>query len=358
MDEAKNYIFIPTSFSGKGKERAELVSAFLELFELRCVLGETFGGGEVAKGVRERIDGSWFLVPILSRQVRVGDDTWAASEWVWQELAYAKRAAKDCIILVERGVRFGGGILGDVEYLEFDPEKFSDVLIPLGRQVRALLNRHLLTTGLKPTPIHTYVSDEPLRNECTDEAKRLILEVRHLAKQRRFEEALDFAKKATRVDPNCWRAWTSLGALLVQLGKVDDGDKIFAQVLSDFASNNKAAAAAWHNRAWVREIKAGCFPSQSELKGQARLYERALKLDGTRVNTRACLLIIRQKLGEADKAERLLEDSVLYEGFLDALRFEFDARGGSAHKALQAMPKWLRHLLYPIRQDASGGCDY
>lgn len=357
MHEEQKRVFIPTSFDEKGKERAGLVTEFLELFELRCVLGETFGGDEVAKGVRERIDDSWFVVPILSRRVKVGENTWIPSEWLWQELAWAKKAGKDCLILVEEGVRFDGGILGNVEYLKFDPNKFTDVLIPLGRQVRALLNRRLMTIGLKRMPIHTYVSDEPLFKECSDDAKLLVLEIRHLAKQQRFDEALTLAKKATGIDPNCWRSWTSLGALHVQLGDVEEGDKLFAQVLRDFANNNKASAAAWHNRAWVQEIKNGCNPSLHALRESSRLYEKALKLDDTRVNTRACLLIIRQMLGEADKAERLLEDSVLYEGFLDALRLEFDERGARTHQVLQTLPKWLRHLMYPIRRNPSGGCD-
>jgi tetratricopeptide (TPR) repeat protein len=358
MCEEKGHIFIPTNFSPSARERAEQLAEFLKLFELRGVFGDTFGGGEVTEGVRQRIETAWFVIALLSRDVKIGDDAWSASEWVKQELLWALAHKKECHILIEEGVQFTDGLIGNVERLTFKADGFSDVLVPLGRQLRALLNRHLLTTGIKKLPIHTHVSDELLRNECTDEAKLLILEVRHLSRQQRYEEALELAEKAARTDPKCWRAWTSLGAILVQLNKVDDGNKVFAQVLSDFAGNNKAVAAAYHNQAWVLEIKSGYNLSAKALREQARLYERALKLDPSRVYTRASLLINRLIRGEADgaerlKAERLLEDSLLYEGFLEALRFELDTRGAKGHKVLQLLPTWLRYLLYPIHLNDS-----
>jgi tetratricopeptide (TPR) repeat protein len=358
MCEEQPHIFIATSFSKSGRQRAEELAEFLKLFELRAVFGETFGGGEVSEGVRQRIETAWFVIALLSRDVEISDGVWRASEWVMQELPWARARKKDCLVLVEEGVQFTGGILGNVEHLTFRPDGFSEVLVPMGRQLRALLNRRLLTTGIKKLPIHTHVSDELLRNECTDEAKLLILEVRHLSRQQRYEEALELAEKATRTDPKCWRAWTSLGAILVQLNKVDDGSKVFAQVLSDFADNNKAVAAAYHNQAWVLEIKGSYNLSAKALREQARLYERALKLDPARVYSRASLLINRLIRGETDEAERLkaeslLEHSLLYEGFLDALRFELDTRGARGHKALQRLPTWLRYLLYPIHRNDS-----
>lgn len=358
MCKEQDYILIPTSFDDMSRRRARLLAEFFELFELRTLLGENFGGGLISAGVRERIEKSFFVVAILSREVELSDGTWRASEWVIQEISWARALKKDLLILVEEGVTFTNGILGDVERLTFNADRFSDVLIPLGRQMRALLNRHFMTTGIKRLPIHTHVSDEPLRNECGEEATLLVLEIRHLAKQQRYEEALELAVKATRIEPKCWRAWTSLGALLVKVGKVDQGDDIFARVLKDFSDDHRGIATAIHNRAWVQEIKCGLNPSESALREQTEMYERALKLDESRVNTRVCLIICRLLLEEIDEAERLIKDSILHEGFLDALRFELDVRGARVHKALQALPARLRHLMYPDRVIASSGCDY
>ena len=202
---------------------------------------------------------------------------------------------------------------------------------------------------LTKTPAHVYVSDEPLHNECSDEVKLLILEVRHLANQQRYGEALDLAILATQVDPNYWRAWISRGTLLVLFGEVDAGDKIFDRVAKEFSGNPKAVAAGLHGRAWVKEIRCGLDPSADALQEVTNLYEEALRLDSSRANTRASLLIHSMMSDGADDKAKLLKDSLLREGFFDALRFELTERGARASKALQALPAWLRRLLFPIR---------
>jgi tetratricopeptide (TPR) repeat protein len=202
---------------------------------------------------------------------------------------------------------------------------------------------------LKKTQAHAYVSDEPLHNECSDEVKLLILEIRHLAHQRRYKEALDLAIMATQVDPNYWRAWISRGTLLVLFGEVDAGNKIFERVSKEFSGNPKAVAAGLHGRAWVKEVRGGLDLSADTLQEVAGLYEEALRLDISRTNTRASLLISSLMSAKTDDKVKLLEDSVLREGFFDALRFEFTERGARARKAMQALPAWLRRLLFPIR---------
>jgi tetratricopeptide (TPR) repeat protein len=357
MYEEKGPVVISTSFNESGRRRAEQLSKFLELFEVTPVYGEFLGGQSVSKGISDLLRSSWFVVVILSRSERLGENLWRPPDWVMHEALLAKGCEKECLYLIEEGVQLKGTLLGDVEYLPFRDESFSDVLIPFGRQLRAILHRNLLTARIVKMPVHTHVSDEPLGDECTDEAKFLLLQMRYLTKQQRYEEARELAEKAMQADPNCWRARTSLGALLVKLGQVNDGDKLFTQVLEEFSGNPKGAATALHNRAWVQEIRAGLEPSADSLREQLRLYEMALKLDASRVNTRACLLICTLLLGETGQAERILEDSVLCEGFLDALRSELDAHSAVETKPaqalperlgnlLRALPRHLRHLLY------------
>jgi tetratricopeptide (TPR) repeat protein len=202
---------------------------------------------------------------------------------------------------------------------------------------------------------HVYISNEPLRDECSDDVKLLILGIRCLARQQRYEEALNLAREATQIAPDYWRAWISLGTLLVLSGEVDDGDKIFQQVSKDFADNPKAVAAGLHGCAWVKEIRFGLSPSANVRQEMARAYEKSLQLDSSRTNTRACLLIHRLMSDESGKHRKLLEDSVLHEGFFDDLRFELNERGARMNKVLQALPTWLRYLLYPLRPLHVGG---
>jgi tetratricopeptide (TPR) repeat protein len=348
MHEGKGPIVISGSFSERGRRHIEELSKFLEVLGLTAVRGEFLGGAPVSKGVQELLSAAWFVVVILSREERIDDDTWRGSDWVMQEAAWAKALGKECVFLLERGVQFHTGLLGDVERIAFSDDYFSEVFVPFGKQLRSLLNRSLLTLGVMRMPVHTHVSDEPLDEGCSDEANQLILDIRYLARQQRYEEAFELAMKATKADPNCWRAWTSLGALMVRLGKLDDGDKVFAQVLKRFPNDRKGAAAALHNRAWVLEIRGGPNPTASNLREQSRLYEKVLELDDSRVNTRASLLICKLLLSEAEEAERILADSRWREGFLDALRFELDARGIGDVRLPQALPKWLRTLLQAL----------
>ena len=206
-------------------------------------------------------------------------------------------------------------------------------------------------------PIYAYVRNDLLHDECTDEVKLLILGIRDLGQQQRYEEAMELTKEAIRLSPKYWRAWISLGTLLVLFSKVDDGEKIFKRVTKEFSDNPKAVAAGLHGCAWVKEIRYGLNPSADALEEMARLYKKALRLDGSRANTRACLFINRLMSDKTGDDEELLEESVLCEGFFEALRFEMNERGAAALKFIHALPTWLRYLLFPIRPlctDSSG----
>jgi tetratricopeptide (TPR) repeat protein len=196
---------------------------------------------------------------------------------------------------------------------------------------------------------HVYVSNEPLKGECTEEVGLLMRGIRYLARQRRYEEALSLTRDAVRLAPSYWRARNTLGTLLALFGKIDDAEQIFGQVLEEFSDNPKAVAAALHGRAWLNEIRYDLAPPEDVLKQNIRDYEGSLWVDSSRTNTRACLLISRAMLDESSKHEEILEDSVTHEGFFDDLRFELDEHRTEKHKVLKGFPAWVRHLLYPIR---------
>ena len=200
-----------------------------------------------------------------------------------------------------------------------------------------------------PERQHVYVADDPLQDECGDEVKLLILGIRCLSRQQRYEEALSLANDAIRLAPSYWRAWINRGTLLALFGKVDDAEEVFGRVVTEFAGDPKAVAAGLHGRAWINELRFDLAPPADVLRETTRLYETSLRLDDSRANTRACLFINRLMSGGVGGHEKILEDSVLREGFLENLRLELDERGAKMHEVLKAIPTWLRHLLYPIR---------
>lgn len=204
------------------------------------------------------------------------------------------------------------------------------------------------------SPAYVYVSDELLHGEpITDDVKLFILELRHLSRQQRYDEALELARRATVLAPDYWRAWISYGGLLVLLGNVEEGEAIFSRTKTEFSANPKAVAAALHGCACVKEIRGKLNLSKEDLLEVTSLYEKALEFDDSRANTRACLVINSLLAGQTSKSRKLLERSIHYEGFFDAMLLELEERGSREYGAkmyqvMPAFPIWFRNLLFGV----------
>jgi tetratricopeptide (TPR) repeat protein len=196
---------------------------------------------------------------------------------------------------------------------------------------------------------YVYVSDDSLDNESTiDKVRGLIFDLRHLTQQKRYEEALELARQATLLDPHYWRAWISYGSLLALLGNLDEGEAIFRRVLEDFSDNPKAVAAALHNCAFAKEVRCKLNPTEEDLRVYLPMYEVALRLDDSRANTHASVLINTALLRQLEKDQKLLEDSLQREGCLDAMKFETKERGSKGaktYKFLQGFSIEIRNRL-------------
>ena len=203
-----------------------------------------------------------------------------------------------------------------------------------------------------PPPAYAYVSDELIAQErATDGVKLLILQVRYLSRQQRYEEALRFAEQAKALAPDYWRAWITYGGVLVVLGQMDKGEAAFLYTREQFSDDPKAVAAALHCCACLKEIRCKLNPSEEDLLDVTRLYEEALRFDDSRANTRACLIINSVLSGQVSKSEQLFNASLQCEGFFDAMLLELRERGAreyaaKMYKVMQALPMWFRNLLY------------
>jgi tetratricopeptide (TPR) repeat protein len=67
---------------------------------------------------------SVFLSPRYSKAL-TSEISWAASDWIIQEIGLAKGRGMDLIIFLEKGVRQPGGLQGTVEYIEFERESLA-----------------------------------------------------------------------------------------------------------------------------------------------------------------------------------------------------------------------------------------
>ena len=350
MAEELNHVFIATSFATGCRERAQRLVDFLGYFGVRCIFGEGFGGGPISAGVQAGITSSSFVIALLSRENKIGDGAWEPSQWVIQEVTWAHARMKTCLLLVEEGVRFSGGMLGDVEYISFDADGFSDVFPHVLRQVKVILKKEGLTIGVKEDdPIQIYLRRVEGENDSPEALHEKVLT---LVGREKYEEALELAEKLTKTHPNYWRGWITLGAVLVKLWNLDEGDAVFVKMLEDFSSDDEACGAALHNHAWVIELKSKPHPSARSLNEQACLYRKALARDTTRVYTRASLICIYVLLDQVEKAHALLNESAIYgEGFLEAMRRELDTRGVTRFRIISQLPTLAQNLLYPIRRN-------
>lgn len=218
------------------------------------------------------------------------------------------------------------------------------------RQSPSLSSGQVLTINSKSkSPAFVCVPNESLSSEpTTDEVKILILEVRELGRQERYKEALELARQATLLEPRCWRAWISYGSLQALSGNLDEGEAIFRRILKDFSDNPKAVAAALHACGFGKEVRCNLDPSEEDLRELLPYYEEAIRLDDSRVDTRACLFINLTKSRQIDKGQKLFEDSLLYEGFLPAMKFQIDERSlrvGKTYTFLPAIPMRYRNIL-------------
>jgi len=213
---------------------------------------------------------------------------------------------------------------------------------------------------LSKNAAYVYVCDELLQDEpITPEVKELILQLRYLGRQHRYEEALRVTEQAISIAPNYWRAKNSYASLCLLMGDLDKGEEIFLQMREEFSDNGKAVAAALHGCACTKEFKGKLNPEEIDVLEVSRLYEQALELDDSRANTRACLVINTVLSGEVHKSRRLIEESRQYEGFFEALSFELAERrvreyAANMYKVVQVFPIWLRNLLDGSGPELSG----
>ena len=215
----------------------------------------------------------------------------------------------------------------------------------------ASLARILTGKGRTQIPAYAFVSDALLRNDpAPPEAKLLILKVRVLGRQQRYKEGGELAEQATRLAPNYSRAWLNHGSLRCLMGDLDGGEAVFHRMRKEFSANSKAVAAALHGCASVKEVKGALGSAEGDLRDVLREYEEALELDGSRANTRACLVINSLLSRQTDKGLKLFEGSLLCEGFFEAMSLELRERGArdcgvKMYRVMQALPMWFRNLL-------------
>lgn len=346
MEHKPYTIFIATSFAPACRERAQILADLFSEAGFHCVFGEGFGGTQLSEGVRKRLSSADVVVALLEP---ANGSKREPSRWVLQEVTFATALKKPCLLLVEKGVRFSQGLLGDIEFINFEASNYAAVFPQVFCQLNIIMRNKRLVIGSKEAPSpRLYISKDPGEKECNDMARAQIKSASKLTERMKYDEALKHAKNATRLDPNCWQAWIKYSGLLLEAGRLAEGTKIHVQVLRDFKGNKIACAAAKHNLAVTKELQFGLDSIRANKEAEP-LYESALSLDPFRVYTRAALICTYLRLDKRGEATRLLEQSLSYtnEGFISVMRRELD-ESVDGIRLLTFLPTWAQNLLYPL----------
>ncbi len=334
MNPVDENVVILYHFDDKGRRRARQLENIFKLVSIRTVVGENLRGQEISLAVRERIEASTLVVGLLTRDVQIDENKWQPSLWIVQEITWAIAHGIPVLLAVEQGVVFNGGLIGNIEQIFFGDD-FTSAASRIVEQAQAMM-----TSVIVPQELPELTLD--------DQVSILIDQARECGRKRRWKDVKLLSEQVLQLDPKQWRAQMNYALACVKQGLLKTAKRIFLQMLKDFADNEEALAAIYHNCAWVEEMR-GAGRDMKSLKKQSRYYEKSLSFDASRTHTRASLVLCKALMREKDAAEALLYESLNYNDFLDVLRFEVDNRGWLGHEALRELPAWVYLALFPTR---------
>jgi tetratricopeptide (TPR) repeat protein len=336
MSEKGKYVFIIHHFDEKGRERAVLLAGILSLLNIQTMFGENLNGKRISDGVQNLIESASLVVVLLTRDVKVDEDTWLPSQWVLQEITWAVAHHVPCLLLVEEGVKFEGGIAGDLEQIRFASDGFASTLVRIASQVQTLIS------------LDTASSNNLLGSDLSDRVRLLILEAREYVKKRRWDEVLRVSEEALRLDSVAAQAALYKGVALLHLGQLVSSERFFLRMLEDFASvEDSLLSKVYGNLALIEEVRDAGSLNGKALRKQAKYLEKSLALNHKNIYTRAALVLCRVALDELNEASVVLINSLKYRGFPMALRRDVESKGAVGHRLLRQLPDWLYSLLFP-----------
>jgi tetratricopeptide (TPR) repeat protein len=337
MPAAGKYVFITHHPEGEGREHAALLSWVLNRENIRTQLGEDFGGRRSSEALSGLTESASLIVPILTRDVKLGEDGSQSLHWIQREATLAFRRSVPFLFVIEDGTVFDGRIVGDIEQIRFAPGNFHSTIERVVQQVTALVH-------------HLVVPRELPEGDLNDRVWRLIMEAREQARRANFEKFLRLSEEALAIEPRAWRAALNVGVALAKLGRLSDAERVFLDIIQAFNDNVQAKAMSYHNLGWIQHIRSAGEPGNTKsLTAEATYYEAALAVMHSKTHTRASLIQCRVLLGQLNEAKALLMESLNYRGFLEALRYETENRGHLGHQILRQLPgsEWLYPLLFP-----------
>jgi len=126
----KRTVFIAHSFDDAGRSYAFQLTKFLSLLGFQIATGEGFAPESISAKVKRRLAAQEVVVVVMSEKQDL--------TWLVHETAGAAATAKPVILLIEKGIDFKLGILGDLEYIVFEPRQIAETFTPILEGLREL----------------------------------------------------------------------------------------------------------------------------------------------------------------------------------------------------------------------------
>jgi len=128
-------MFLSYSFDPEDRDTQHLLGyldTVLRAHGWRTVTGEALGGGGLTDEIRQDITDSDALLSLLApRGAAKADGTFATSDWVRDELQYARAIDKPCVAMVFDKVGLPAGMFSERERIDYDPRTPTAALLKL-----------------------------------------------------------------------------------------------------------------------------------------------------------------------------------------------------------------------------------
>ena len=136
----KPSVFIAYSFDARDEWIKYCVPPLLRSYGCRVLSGENYPAQEINIAVTDDIARSNLLVAFLTRKQQLANGEWVPSEWVLQEIGFARGKGIPVVLIRERGVYTNIGIAGNIQVIGLDADTEAFWAFPqLRTAVRNLL---------------------------------------------------------------------------------------------------------------------------------------------------------------------------------------------------------------------------
>jgi hypothetical protein len=119
----KRSIFVAYPFDDRDKWIRQCVPSLLSFYGCDIRSGADYYAQDIADAVTNDIAKSSLVVAFLTRAHKISDDSWVPSQWVLQEIGFARGKDIPVIVIRENGVLYKTGILGNIQIIELDAEE-------------------------------------------------------------------------------------------------------------------------------------------------------------------------------------------------------------------------------------------